>query len=219
MVRIVKPPKERKKEIISAACQLFLSKGYDNTTMKDVMVRLNIAKGTIYHYFSSKQELLEAVILSVVLEEMTRQKHYLSQTTGTSLNRIKQFVIKDISRAESRGELIDHLHKPSNAGMHIQLLAQTITSRAPLYAELIKQGCEEGVFTTDAPLECAEFLLSGIQFLTDLGICPWTADQLERRWRAFPALLESLLQAPQGSFQFLSEITHDIHQQTSTSKV
>ena len=100
--------------------------------------------------------------------------------------------------------LLEHLHKTANAGMHIRLLAKLVTKQAPLYAGLFRQGCEEGVFTTDHPLECAEFLLSGIQFLTDMGIYGWKPDQLERRWKAFPKLIENQLRAPEGSFSFLS---------------
>ncbi|MBS0627256.1 MAG: TetR/AcrR family transcriptional regulator, partial [Verrucomicrobia bacterium] len=55
------------------------------------------------------------------------------------------------------------------------------------------------------PLESAEFILSAIQFLTDMGIYPWTEDVLKRRIQAFPLLIEKLLQAPSGSFQFLVE--------------
>ena len=83
--------------------------------------------------------------------------------------------------------------------------SQPLIKQAPLYAKLIRQGCEEGLFQTEAPLECAEFILSGIQFLTDRGIYPWTQEDLMRRIRAFPKLIEQQLKAPAGSFQFLVE--------------
>ena len=87
--------------------------------------------------------------------------------------------------------------------MHSRLFAATLMKQAPLYAEIIQQGCDEGVFKTGAPLECAEFILSAIQFLTDMGIYPWTEEDLRRRTQAFPTLIEQMLQAPPGSFQFL----------------
>jgi hypothetical protein len=48
-------------------------------------------------------------------------------------------------------------------------------------------------------------MLAGVQFITDLGFYPWTDAQLNRRMKAFPVLLESLLNAPAGSFSFLYE--------------
>ena len=95
--------------------------------------------------------------------------------------------------------------------MHIRILARIISVQAPLYAELIAQGCEEGVFVTDNPLECAEFILSAIQFLTDIGISPWTEEELQRRVAAIPRLLEALLQAPTGSFDFLRDILDNLY--------
>jgi hypothetical protein len=87
--------------------------------------------------------------------------------------------------------------------MHTRLLAVALLKQAPLYAKLIQQGCDEGIFQTESPLECAEFILSAIQFLTDAGIYPWTQADLMRRIQAFPQLVEQLLKAPPGSFQFL----------------
>jgi AcrR family transcriptional regulator len=206
MVRIVKDPLERRKEIIAAAGRLFLTRGYDRTTMRHVMVELNIAKGTIYHYFRSKEELLDAVIAEVVNEEMLRQERFFRTTEGTAIERIRQFVIAGSSHQDGHKELLEHLHKPANAGMHIRLLAQLVTRQAPLFADLISQGCDEGVFSTEKPLDCAEFMLAGVQFLTDVGIYPWEQQQLQRRWLSFPSLLESLLNAPPGSFSFLLEL-------------
>ena len=62
MARVVKNAEDRRDEIIKAARELFETKDYDKSTMQDIMGKLNIAKGTIYHYFKSKQALLEAVV-------------------------------------------------------------------------------------------------------------------------------------------------------------
>lgn len=206
MVRIVKDPAERRKEIVAAAGRLFLTRGYDRTTMRHVMAELNIAKGTIYHYFRSKDDLLDAVITEVVNEEMLRQERFFRNTQGSAIERITQFVIASASHQEGHKELLEHLHKPANAGMHIRLLAQLVTRQAPLYAELIEMGCREGAFRTENPLECAEFMLAGVQFLTDSGVYPWDQEELKRRWQSFPSLLETLLNAPKGAFAFLLEM-------------
>lgn len=208
MVRIVKKPEERRDEIVTTARHLFLSKGYDATTMQDVMQSLGIAKGTIYHYFKSKEQLLEAVIDSLVEKETKRLQNISDKAEGNGLEKLQQLILGGAAHDldNDHNQLLDSLHKNSNAGMHIRLLAKAVTLQAPLYAELIQQGCGEGIFTTDNPLECAEFVLSGIQFLTDMGIYPWTEDQLIRRWQAFPTLLERQLGAPKGSFSFLLKI-------------
>lgn len=201
MVRIVKNAAERREEIVAAACRLFLSKGYDKTTMQEVMHEVQVAKGTIYHYFKSKEELLEAAISSIVKEEINQLQQVMENSRGSALDKIEQLALAGIDSHDQ--ELLDHLHQPGNAGMHIRLLAALITKQAPLYAELIRQGCEEGIFETETPLECAEFILAATQFLTDEGIYQWTDEQLRRRGLALPGLVEAQLRAPEGSFQFL----------------
>ncbi|MBA3238229.1 MAG: TetR/AcrR family transcriptional regulator [Parachlamydiaceae bacterium] len=201
MKRIVKKPTERRAEIIKTARDLFLAKDYDKTTMQDFMNHLGIAKGTIYHYFKSKEELLEAVIEDIVNQHFEKVQILIQETKGNALEKI-QALVTEGSKVPATS-VLGQLHERGNEAMHTRLLVATLMKQAPLYAKLIQQGCEEGLFQTHAPLECAEFILSGIQFLTDLGISPWTQEDLSRRTKAFPKLIERLLQAPTDSFKFI----------------
>jgi AcrR family transcriptional regulator len=200
--RIIKNPHERRRDIIDAAHQLFKAKGYAHTTMQDVMQRLNIAKGTIYHYFTSKEELLEAVVRDIVDVNFLEMTSALESSKKTALANFKLLIKKgNISRGNA--DILEQLHRPSNQSMHCRLLAEIITKHATLYAKVIEQGNEEGIFKAKNPLECAEFFLSGMQFLTDVGFYPWSSKDLTRRAKAFPKILEQLLGAPSGSFRFL----------------
>ena len=204
MVRIVKKAEVRRLEIVAAARQLFQAKEYEKTTMQDVMDQLGIAKGTIYHYFKSKEELLEAVVENIVEEDFISKHAMMKEAHGNAIEKIR-ILIRAGNMAADHAEILEHLHHPGNLGMHIRLLAVTLMRQAPLYADLIQQGCQEGLFQTEHPLECAEFILSAIQFLTDMGIHPWAQEDLIRRDLAFPSIIESLLKSPQGSFQFMLE--------------
>ncbi len=201
-MRIVKKSAERRQEIVSAAKELFMKKEYEKTTMQDVMDKVNIAKGTIYHYFNSKEELLEAVVLDTADEYLAKLQADLKGMKGNALERIRHLISSGQVANEQR-ELIEDLHKSGNIGLHTRLLAVTISKMAPLYGAIIEQGCKEGLFKTEHPLECAEFLLAGIQFLTDVGFNPWSNEDLARRARAIPSLVETQLHAPKGSFSFL----------------
>lgn len=195
-------PVNRRGEILKVARNLFLTKDYDKTTMVDIMDALEIAKGTIYHYFRSKEALFEAVIEDIVEENIKRMRTLVKNTPKNALEKI-QLLVNAGNISQENEKIIEQLHKPANDALHSRLLAATLMKQAPLYAEIIQQGCDEGIFKTEAPLECAEFILSAIQFLTDKGIYPWTEEDLKRRMQAFPILIEQLLQAPPGSFQFL----------------
>ena len=201
MARIVKKPLQRRSEIVEAARHLFQMEGYEKTTLQDVMGRLGIAKGTIYHYFKAKEELLEAVVEDIVNGYLERMEALIQAAKGNALQKMQ--VLIEMGKDATAPPVLEQLHKKGNEAMHTRLLAVTLIRQAPLYAKLIQQGCEEGIFRTDTPLECAEFILSAVQFLTDVGVYPWANEDLARRAQAFPKLIEQQLQAPSGSFRFL----------------
>lgn len=204
MARIVKKFADRRADIVKAACHLFQTQEYAKTTMQDVIEALGIAKGTIYHYFKSKEALLEAVIEDISEKNIEHMQMLIKEAKGDTLQKIK-LLVKAGNMAVDNRDILDQIHKPGNEAMHIRLFSVSLVKCAPLYAELIQQGCHEGIFKTQSPLECAEFILSAILFLTDIGIYPWTQEDLSRRVQAFPKLIEQQLQAPPGSFQFLTE--------------
>jgi AcrR family transcriptional regulator len=207
MKRVVKKAEVRKREIIQAARDLFKRKDYENTTMQAIMDELKIAKGTIYHHFSSKEEILEAVVEDLINESVLAKKKMMESDDFANLNaleKLRAFTISD--RLEEENErLLEELHRSGNTILHTRQIGHFVTMLAPFYAQVISEGCEQGLFKTDHPLECAEFLLAGIQFVTDVGFYPWTEEQLTRRMKAIPSLVEAQLRAPTGSFNFLVE--------------
>lgn len=205
MTRTVKKPDERRDDILQAARELFLTKAYDKTTMQDIMRKLNIAKGTIYHYFDSKEAILEAVVEMLVDEELRRKKRLMQSERCRGLDALEKMrlLATSDSLAKENEKLLDHLHHPGNTVMHARQLGRYLNQLAPIYAAVFEEGCAQGIFKIEHPLESAEFILAGFQFLTDMGFYPWSEAQLARRMAAFPALLESQLNAPKGAFDFL----------------
>ncbi len=207
MARTVKKPDERREEIIEAARDLFQSKEYDKATMQQLMKTLKVAKGTIYHYFSSKEDLLEAVVEDLIDEELKKKEALIDDCRRRNLDAaetIRMLATKD-RMAEENEQILDALHQPGNIIVHARQLGRYLTKLAPIYAAVIETGRKEGIFETEHPLECAEFMLAGIQFVTDVGFYPWSDEEIARRMAAFPSLLEDLLNAPEGAFDFLIE--------------
>jgi AcrR family transcriptional regulator len=204
MVRTVKKPHERRSEILAAARQLLQTRDYRQTTMQQLMDTLQVAKGTIYHYFRSKEELLEAVAEQIVEEDLDRKRALMEQTKGDAIEKLRVLITAG-NLADGHEEILDQLHTPEHAGMHARQLAIAVKKLAPLYEELFRQGCREGLFSTETPRESAEFVLSAVQFLTDRGLYPWSEEDLQRRIAAVPALLEAQLGATPGAFAFLTE--------------
>jgi AcrR family transcriptional regulator len=92
MVRTVKDPETRRAEIVETARKLFQSRTYDQTSMQDVMQECGIAKGTIYYYFKSKEELLDAVIDNMADEAISQMQNVLDNASGNALERLKLLI-------------------------------------------------------------------------------------------------------------------------------
>ncbi|HEX2980982.1 MAG TPA: TetR/AcrR family transcriptional regulator [Anaerolineaceae bacterium] len=202
MVRVVKKAEVRRLEILEAAQHLFQTQEYDNTTIQDVIDYLGVAKGTLYHYYKSKEELLEAVVEHMAEKSIAQMQVVVNETQGSAVEKIGRLIAAGRIVNED-DQILEHLHHSGNVGMHTRMMAVALIKSAPFYAEVVRQGNAEGVFHVDHPLECAEFILAGIQFITDTGIYPWSQADLIRRMQALPGLIEAQLQAPAGSFQFL----------------
>lgn len=197
----------RRLEIIRKARLLFKTKNYENTTINEITASLNIAKGTVYHYFSSKEMLLEAVVEDIINEEFNKKLELLNSDRVKDLSALEKLkiIITENTIVLENHSIIDTLHNPDNTLMYTKQLGSYVTKLAPIYASLFKQGCDEGIFRTEHPLECAEFILAGLQYIMDSGFYPWNNSQLNRRFNAIPFLIEAQLDALAGTFSFLTK--------------
>jgi AcrR family transcriptional regulator len=162
--RITKDPEERRQELIDAAERLFMEKGYEATAVSDIVQDVGVAQGTFYYYFRSKEEILEAIIEKdmAALEDDVRvitEDPHLDPAA-----KINAIVNSIIGISSSRKEIMDYLHKESNAVMHEKMERHLIERLVPLMAEVVSQGVAEGRFDVQHPTEAVEFLLASMVY-------------------------------------------------------
>src|SRR5438045_6447132 len=80
-------PRQRRKEarpqeLLAAALDLFVEKGFAATRSEEVAARAGVSKGTLYLYFPSKEELLKAVIRHTLMADIARGAELLAQNDG-----------------------------------------------------------------------------------------------------------------------------------------
>lgn len=96
-----KPAEERLDDLMNAAENLFLSKGFVNTTVSEIVLSADVAKGTFYHYFQSKNDIMEALrsrymdwYLSHIQSALDSQKSASAKLKSWCENSIKYYVEK-----------------------------------------------------------------------------------------------------------------------------
>jgi AcrR family transcriptional regulator len=162
-MRIVKNPEERKKEIMDTAAQFFMAKGYEETSVNMIVEHLNIAKGTFYYYFKSKEEILGA-ILEEYLEQFAQQIKIIILNKEMNAYKKLQFVLKSIlSSNQEPKHLTEHVEDSKSGKLHQMMDEKFYEKFKPIIVSILKQGIEEEIFKISYPEELTEILLMGVR--------------------------------------------------------
>jgi hypothetical protein len=95
--------------------------------------------------------LLEAVKEDIVDEGVEQMQSIVKESGGNALDKIhKLFPARNLMK--NNGEILGQLHRPDNLGMYARVLLVSLQKQAPVFAQLVEQGCDEGIFHTDSPL-------------------------------------------------------------------
>lgn len=206
-MRIVKEAEERKSEILDAAEILFTTKGYNKTTIIDILEAVGIAKGTFYYYFKSKEEVMDAIIKRVIDNDIEAAKRIVLDETLTPVEKIFSILKGQQPREDDNKEqLIEQFHHPMNVEMHQKSITQSVLALAPVMAEVVQQGIDENIFHTEYPQEVMEFLILSGQNLFDSSMFQWSQEEIVVKINAFISMMEILLGAEKGSFSCMLEI-------------
>ncbi|MDF9824880.1 AcrR family transcriptional regulator [Breznakia sp. PF5-3] len=167
-MRVVKHHDERKNEILDTAEKLFITKGYEKTTINDILKAIGIAKGTFYHYFISKEEVLDAVIMRIIEQDMIVAKKIANRKDIRPFDKMLQILLSQSSSStEGKSDMIDQFQQPQNVLMKQRAMEQSMHYLGPILAEVIEEGKQQQEFNTAYPLESIQFLMVGIQTLLD----------------------------------------------------
>ena len=162
--RVTKDPEERRQELIDVAERLFMEKGYEQTAVSDIVREVQVAHGTFYYYFPSKEDILEAVIEKNIAELESNVREIMQQRDLATAFKLNSMVNSILGINVARRKLMDYLHEESNAVMHEKMERRTVDRLVPLLAEVVALGAEEGCFSVQNPRETAEFLLASLVY-------------------------------------------------------
>ena len=196
----------RKNEILDIAEDLFISKGYEQTTINDILSVSGIAKGSLYYHYKSKSDVLDDIIKrrgDANIEAAGRIAHAEGLDARTKLLRIMTSQ-KPIDARQA--QLTADVEKSSNGQMFLKSLTDIVLRLAPVLRGVVEQGVSEGVFATPYPLESAEMLLAAAHAIFDNGDFAWTPEEQMRKMAAFIATAERVLGAAEGSLAEMAQL-------------
>jgi len=154
--RVLKSPAVRRAELIDCAQGLFLSRGYERTTVNDVIAAMGLSKGAFYHYFRAKEDLLEAIAERFAKVSLAFIDALMADPSLDAVQRINRLLA--LGREWKREHIAElkamftTLLKPENAVLYHRIVDAAFAVLAPALAGIIAQGRAEGVLDAgDAP--------------------------------------------------------------------
>ncbi|WP_165172527.1 TetR/AcrR family transcriptional regulator [Adlercreutzia sp. ZJ242] len=193
---------DKKELILNALRELFKEGKAGTASVSDIAKKAGIAKGGLYYYFRSKEEVLDALVSQEYADIIKACNELVEQSDGIATHKLA-LLLHSYRNSYVDPSLDEYLHMPQNAAIHQKSLAQILSALSQVVSQIIEQGIEEGTFTCEYPQEYAEIILSVFTFLLDPGIFPWTKEQQAAKMKALADMLEKGLCAPKDSFQFL----------------
>lgn len=199
-MRVVKEHDERKNEIIDTAARLFGEKGYEKCSVNDILNTIGIAKGTFYHYFKSKEEVLDAVIdktTEMIVERVREVAENDKLATEDKL--LLVFMSMKVENQIEEG-LLEEMHKAENALMHQKSLVSSVNALTPILTEVVKEGIQKGEFVCEYPGAYMQIFLTSAVTLLDDGIFKIEPEKKMMLLVALVSNLEKMLGVPTGTF-------------------
>jgi AcrR family transcriptional regulator len=208
----------RREAFVDAALRLMQAKGYEQMSIQDVLDALSASRGAFYHYFDSKQALLEAMVDRIGDQALAEVSSAVEEPGLGAVTRLHRFFAGIGQWKTERKALMLEMVKvwlsDDNAVVREKVRRTMFARVSPILARLIAQGMAEEVFSVTSSAEdtatVVMALMTGFQdHLTDLFVARQadaiSFEAVQRVLAGYTEALERILGAPAGSITLADE--------------
>jgi AcrR family transcriptional regulator len=218
--RVIKAPAVRRAELIDCAQRLFLQKGYERTTINDVIAETGLSKGAFYHHFAAKEDLLEAIASRFGQDAVAAVAAVQADASLGALQRLNGLMAVGREwKAEHMPQLramFTVLLRSDNAVLYHRIVAAVFAVLSPTVTAIIEQGAREGAFDVADAGIAAEALLwlgEGRRTLIVRAMEVAAAGNIDEavrlilhRVRAEESIIDRILGLPAGSVELMGSV-------------
>jgi AcrR family transcriptional regulator len=203
MPRVVKQAGIRREEILDAAERLFVAKGYPATTTNDLLDAVGIARGTLYHHFRSKEQVLDGLIARHGDRILVALRHVIDSDLPI-LPKLMACLAALAPQGPEQTALVSELERVPDAALFVKSLDDVVLRIAPAIAEVVAEGVSAGVLDTAYPVEATRILLTAALALVDNPSLALTGDERAVQFTALLVAAERVLGAQPGALASLA---------------
>jgi len=158
MARITKNPETRRKEFIEVARELFMEKGFEQTSISDITSKMGMSHGSFFYYFKSKNDVMKAVICDILNYWKEFMDNLVANEEMNGLEKMQLILQMSIESSTVKQDINEFFEKKGNAAMYQEYRKRSHEIIMPLITEIVEQGVEEGIFDLEFPKETVEYV-------------------------------------------------------------
>ena len=216
MARITKEYYERKNELLDAAQEIFLTKGYKQTSVESIIKKVGVAKGTFYYYFKSKEDLLDKLVKRMTSKIKAKIEKIVEKKNLDAISKLeKTYSIAGNIKLENIHLIklmLKILYEKDNLILRYKVYKSNIELIVPEFAKIIEQGIKEKSFNTPYPYEAAKlfFELGSIlgdttsKLFLELDKKPENMDKMVKEIEVYEDAMERILGAKKGAINIVN---------------
>ena len=200
----------RRAEILRVAEDLFYEKGYESTTLSDILHALGLSKGGFYHHFESKESLLQAICDKKAEESYRAALEAVNACPGAWADKFNamfdQYGMWQPGNADFMGLLIRVAYREDNLVMRDKLKKRSMELMLPLVNDIVRGGVAAQEFITPYPAGTGMLVLQMGSSFSDAiaGLMLGDAERLDTAkileyLELYRYAVEQVLGAPYGS--------------------
>lgn len=187
-----KHPEETVNLILDVAFRLFMEKGYERTSIQDIINNLGgLSKGAIYHHFKSKEDILVAVTDRMTAESNQMLATIRDRTDLTGKEKLKTIFKESICRPVQDEIFTVAPDLSNNPRLIFSIFRETVDEVAPNYIlPIIEQGIADGSIQTDYPEELAELIILAANIWMNPMIFDSSEEESHRKFMVFRQMMK-----------------------------
>jgi AcrR family transcriptional regulator len=159
--RDIKHPDTRRQELLDIAARSFAERGYDSTTVDDVIRQAGLSKGAFYYYYPSKQALLEGLATAAATRALEALQPVMNASGLGAVDRLNAFLRQGRQTHDAAATLavFESIFRPDNVVLYHRMHAAVMAVMLPPLTEILAQGVAEGSIRSNDPRTTAELVL------------------------------------------------------------
>ena len=172
-------PHETRKKILEVSKDLFLKKGFDNTSIQDIINGLGgLTKGVIYHHFESKQEILQSII-----RENNQEILNYNWRGNTGLEKIQNSLMDAFSNFEQQRLVYSASIKLRSPRLLGEQYLSLFSDFLPEIRERVYEGVKDESIKTEYPEELADLIVLTLNIWIGFQISVYSVEELKRKMK------------------------------------